>query len=121
MWRDWPESRNLQFQYTCSVFCYINSQKTITGFRVRTKALPELFPSHAKIRPTADFLAQPTGLEPATSSVTGQCSNQLSYGCIFMYLSKTSFFLSRYSFDVPKLLYIKLYNFKELFMLYVNL
>ena len=27
-------------------------------------------------------LARPTGLEPATSHVTGECSNQLSYGRI---------------------------------------
>ena len=31
--------------------------------------------------PTAEFsLAEPTGLEPATFAVTGQRSNQLSYG-----------------------------------------
>ena len=28
------------------------------------------------------LLAQLTGLEPATSPVTGECSNQLSYNCI---------------------------------------
>ena len=30
----------------------------------------------------ADDLATPTGLEPATSAVTGRRSNQLSYGAI---------------------------------------
>ncbi len=33
--------------------------------------------------------AQSTGLEPATSHVTGGCSNQLSYDCIYIYLSES--------------------------------
>jgi hypothetical protein len=38
---------------------------------------------HAKLKPLAGLnCARPTGLEPATSPVTGECSNQLSYGRI---------------------------------------
>ncbi len=34
-------------------------------------------------------MAEPTGFEPATSSVTGKRSNQLSYGSIFERVTKT--------------------------------
>lgn len=30
------------------------------------------------------YVAEPTGLEPATSSVTGKRSNQLSYGSTYV-------------------------------------
>ncbi len=43
-------------------------------------------------RGTYDFRskrAEPTGLEPATSSVTGRRSNQLSYGSIYNHLTRS--------------------------------
>jgi hypothetical protein len=40
------------------------------------------YPTDTSMRSSADALmsATPTGLEPATSAVTGRHSNQLSYG-----------------------------------------
>lgn len=40
-------------------------------------------------------LATPTGLEPVTSAVTGQCSNQLNYGAISRLLILTSSCLNK--------------------------
>jgi hypothetical protein len=44
-----------------------------------------------------NLFADRTGLEPATSAVTGQHSNQLNYRSFSLFMSKKSF-LTRYSF-----------------------
>ena len=63
---------------------------------------------------------QPRFNEEAAVKSTGERSNQLSYDRIFLYFSKTSFFLLRERSEKPKLLYIKLYKFKVATMLKVK-
>ena len=46
----------------------------------------ESFTKAIKFKGEFNF-AQPTGLEPATPAVTGRCSDQLSYGCLFFYFN----------------------------------
>jgi hypothetical protein len=43
------------------------------------------YPLREENVPGGKKMAEPTGLEPATSAVTGQRSNQLSYGSLFRY------------------------------------
>ena len=55
-----------------------------------SKAVCSLLPApdmkKRRQKPPLFHIAQSTGLEPATSRVTGGCSNQLSYDCIFIKL-----------------------------------
>jgi hypothetical protein len=69
------------------IFAFAAQNKNIPApfkSRRKSKQFDLLRHAHKQKIPVGGFFvyAQSTGLEPATSRVTGECSNQLSYDCI---------------------------------------
>lgn len=74
--------------------------------KIKCAGYPCGHPRHCKFRISSTTMAGPTGLEPATSRVTGECSNQLSYDPIFskgeMILPKKTHLLKHFCIILPK-------------------
>ena len=66
----------LQVQNIAPAFKSLTKQRGLLGSAAHEKTA---------LNRAGFFSAQRTGLEPATSRVTGGCSNQLSYHCRFLY------------------------------------
>ncbi len=84
MWFDFTANGIDHVRYVCSDTAHASKESEESVDR----HMPEMVAQRPRVRAafvSNIFSAQSTGVEPATSHVTGGCSNQLSYDCIAPY------------------------------------